>query len=115
MLTSRSLLEYYPGMLFLTTNRVEAIDPAFQSRIHLTLQYPDLDSEARMHIWRQFASRSLHTSLTEDDIMNLSKLSLNGRQIKNIVKISSLLANRESNMLKLEHIETVLNATKELS
>ena len=33
------LLEYYKGVMFLTTNRVSAFDAAFQSRIHLTINY----------------------------------------------------------------------------
>lgn len=110
-----SLLEYYPGMLFLTTNRVSSIDPAFQSRVHLSLNYPDLDSEARMQIWKQFSSRSMQNSLTEDDLARLSEFAFNGRQIKNIVKISSILARREDTALQLRHIQTVLDATKELS
>ena len=32
------ILEYYEGFLFLTSNRVEEIDAAFESRIHLNLQ-----------------------------------------------------------------------------
>jgi AAA+ superfamily predicted ATPase len=34
------LLEYYTGVLFMTTNRVDAIEPAILSRIHLTIEYP---------------------------------------------------------------------------
>lgn len=33
------VLEYYNGLLFLTTNRVGSIDQAFKSRIHLSLYY----------------------------------------------------------------------------
>lgn len=33
-------LEYYAGVLFLTTNRVGSIDQAFKSRIHLSVYYP---------------------------------------------------------------------------
>ncbi|KAI9170829.1 putative cell division cycle ATPase [Paramyrothecium foliicola] len=33
------VLEYYNGLLFLTTNRVGTIDEAFKSRIHLSLYY----------------------------------------------------------------------------
>lgn len=36
------VLEYYSGILFITTNRVGAIDEAFQSRVHLSLYYPHL-------------------------------------------------------------------------
>lgn len=51
-------LEYYEGILFLTTNRIENIDAAFESRIHLTLQYNNLDKASRMHVWRTFVKRS---------------------------------------------------------
>ncbi|GJC77371.1 putative AAA domain-containing protein [Colletotrichum liriopes] len=46
------LLEYHCGILIMTTNRADSIDRAFQSRIHLTLHYLDLDVKAREHIWR---------------------------------------------------------------
>ncbi|OAA34848.1 ATPase, AAA-type, core [Metarhizium rileyi] len=44
-------LEYYKGVLLLTTIRLSSIDPAFQSRIHLTLDYPDLDPSIRRDLW----------------------------------------------------------------
>lgn len=31
------MLEYYKGILFLTTNRIGTFDEAFKSRIHLSL------------------------------------------------------------------------------
>ncbi|KAF2800360.1 P-loop containing nucleoside triphosphate hydrolase protein, partial [Melanomma pulvis-pyrius CBS 109.77] len=36
-------LEYYTGVLFLTTNRVGTLDEAFRSRIHLSLLYPAIN------------------------------------------------------------------------
>jgi hypothetical protein len=44
------MLEYYKGVLFLTTNRVSTFDQAFESRIHLKLHYPDLNIQARKAI-----------------------------------------------------------------
>ncbi|KAK3937611.1 hypothetical protein QBC46DRAFT_356560 [Diplogelasinospora grovesii] len=46
------VLEYYNGLLFLTTNRVGAIDEAFKSRIHLSLYYPPLDKTQTRDIFR---------------------------------------------------------------
>ncbi|EHL02853.1 hypothetical protein M7I_1116 [Glarea lozoyensis 74030] len=37
-------LEYYRGVMFLTSNRIDDFDPAFESRIHLTIHYPALDT-----------------------------------------------------------------------
>lgn len=46
------VLEYYNGLLFLTTNRVGTIDEAFKSRIHLSLYYPPLDRTQTRDIFR---------------------------------------------------------------
>lgn len=51
------VLEYYEGIMFLTTNRVQTFDAAFQSRIHISLEYPELDKPARKAIWRNFLER----------------------------------------------------------
>jgi len=46
------LTEYYQGILFLTTNRVETFDEAFQSRIHMGIRYENLPAKARKKIWQ---------------------------------------------------------------
>jgi hypothetical protein len=46
------VLEYYNGILFLTTNRVGTLDEAFKSRIHLSLYYPDLSLDQTMAIFK---------------------------------------------------------------
>ncbi|KAI2768374.1 hypothetical protein F4815DRAFT_58946 [Daldinia loculata] len=46
------VLEYYNGLLFLTTNRVNTIDEAFKSRIHMSLYYPPLDKTQTQDIFR---------------------------------------------------------------
>jgi SpoVK/Ycf46/Vps4 family AAA+-type ATPase len=51
-------LEYYRGILFLTTNRVGTFDPAFRSRIHVSLYYPPLKKDATMQIWRMHLERT---------------------------------------------------------
>ncbi|KAI1865999.1 uncharacterized protein JN550_007977 [Neoarthrinium moseri] len=104
------LLEYYQGVMFLTTNRVASFDPAFESRIHLTIDYPRLDFAGRLHIWRTFVSSS--SAVVEEELEGLSRIELNGRQIKNVVKTARLLAARERGPLALEHIETVLRVKK---
>lgn len=101
-------------MLFLTTNRGEAIDAAFQSRIHLTLHYPELSTDARYHIWHQFLARAASNTLAPLEMTKLANLSLNGRQIKNIVKTASLLARSQgSPSIQVKHTETVLKVTSQ--
>lgn len=103
------MLEYYEGILFLTTNRVEQIDPAFESRIHLSLNYKELDSTSRRHIWRQFLGRSPNTTAFSDEQLDqLAVPQLNGRQIKNTIKTASLLAWSQQKELGFQHIQVVL-------
>lgn len=44
-------LEYFQGILFLTTNRVGSFDEAFMSRIHIQIGYDPLNEDARAEIW----------------------------------------------------------------
>lgn len=102
-------LEYYQGILFLTTNRVSNMDAAFQSRIHISMAYPDLTATSRRQIWSNFLMLSNQSSeLSEHDLDSLAKVSLNGRQIKNILKTAFLIAVRKRMPLKKEFVETVL-------
>lgn len=80
-------LEYFEGILILTTNRIAQCDPAFASRIHISLNYPDLDALARETIWRNFlgkargANEDVIVDLTDVQIRDLAKFELNGRQV----------------------------------
>ncbi|KAL4878182.1 hypothetical protein BJY04DRAFT_221328 [Aspergillus karnatakaensis] len=52
------VLEYYAGILFLTTNRVGTFDEAFISRIHVMLYYPPLQEEPTVQIWKMHIKRA---------------------------------------------------------
>lgn len=100
------LLEYYTGILFLTTNRVASFDDAFRSRIHVPLQFPPLPADSRRAIWRQFCGRA-GAKIHEEDLLTLAQLALNGRQIKNIVKTASSLAAFKKEQLDFSHLARV--------
>ncbi|PNP83567.1 hypothetical protein FNYG_03130 [Fusarium nygamai] len=107
-------LEYFQGILFLTTNRVETFDEAFQSRIHIALRYDNLKSPAKRAIFKMFLDR-VHKlgklkvePLTEDDLDLLSKQALNGREIKNVVGSAQDLAVNKGEALSMRHIRQVL-------
>lgn len=51
------VLEYYEGIMILTTNRVGTFDEAFKSRILLSLHYDKLSKVQRKRIWRSFITR----------------------------------------------------------
>jgi hypothetical protein len=104
------MLEYFEGILFLTTNRAEHIDPAFESRIHLSLTYKELDATSRRHVWSQFLGRSANpVAFSDEELDQLAEVPLNGRQIKNTIKTASLLAGSQQKELGFQQVQVVLN------
>lgn len=85
------LLEYFQGILFLTTNRVETFDEAFQSRIHIALRYNDLDVKAKKIIWNTFLGmvakeecipgEAQRQIVSRQELEVLARKQLNGRQV----------------------------------
>ncbi|KAI8716897.1 AAA domain-containing protein [Fusarium sp. LHS14.1] len=51
-------LEYYPGILFLTTNRVGVLDEALNSRVHMSIYFRHLDAEQTMALFDMNLKRS---------------------------------------------------------
>ena len=78
-------LEYYQGIMFLTTNRVSQIDDAIASRIHLPLKYKSLGLGARRGIWESFLNKAVtkkgEACYSREDLDFLAKKDLNGRQV----------------------------------
>jgi hypothetical protein len=52
-------LEYFRGIIFLTTNLYSTIDSAFRSRVSLHLLFKPLAADAREMVWRKFLQRLL--------------------------------------------------------
>lgn len=77
-------LEYYEGVLFLTTNRVMEFDEAVLSRIHLKIKYPELTKDARRKIWESFLSEASTSKgpamIKVGDLKRLESMKLNGRE-----------------------------------
>lgn len=87
-------MEYYRGILFLTTNRVGHFDDAFVSRVHVVIRYENLSDKDRATIWTQFfnklqaergryitVSRKARRYVLEDE--EVTKIPWNGREIRN--------------------------------
>ncbi|GLA73490.1 hypothetical protein AtubIFM55763_004411 [Aspergillus tubingensis] len=95
-------IEYYRGILFLTTNRVGHFDDAFISRIHVVIRYDNLSEENRRTIWEQFfdkltderhdfvVTRRAKSYVLEDEV--ISKMQWNGREIRNAFQTAVALA-----------------------
>ncbi|KAI1110010.1 hypothetical protein F5Y14DRAFT_444327 [Nemania sp. NC0429] len=86
------VLEYYDGILVLTSNRVGTFDEAFKSRIQLAIHYANLTQHQRTKIWDNFIKRlkeldeeGMDLVDLEDNIEELAKNKLNGREIRNVI------------------------------
>ncbi|KAH9206633.1 P-loop containing nucleoside triphosphate hydrolase protein, partial [Leptodontidium sp. 2 PMI_412] len=91
-------LEYFKGIMFMTTNRIGTMDHAFQSRIQFAAEYTTLSTTTRRKIWKVFIER-LENDDSRDDLLDnmdyLKDLKLNGRQIRNTMKLAQSLAIQE--------------------
>ncbi|KAL7950497.1 hypothetical protein V8C42DRAFT_306686 [Trichoderma barbatum] len=102
------VLEYYAGILFLTTNRIGDFDEAFTSRIHISLYYPPLDKTSTREIFRlnlriikkRFEDKGRVININEKDILRYAtaywkkheNMRWNGRQIRNACQTALAMA-----------------------
>ncbi|KAK3370958.1 P-loop containing nucleoside triphosphate hydrolase protein [Lasiosphaeria ovina] len=90
-------LEYYDGILFLTTNRLQAFNEAVLSRVHLASRYEPLKLEARVAVWK-------------DVIASLAKYKINGREIRNIVFLAQSMAEYEEDVMSEKYLKASITA-----
>ena len=100
-------LEYYRGVLFLTSNRVDTFDTAFTSRIHVALHYKALSDADREKIWLNGFERlerdsagKVHVSVATREYAyesnDVRSLRWNGREIRNALQTAVALAEAEA-------------------
>jgi SpoVK/Ycf46/Vps4 family AAA+-type ATPase len=111
-------LEYFQGVLLMTTNRKSTIDAAFNSRIHFKLHYEDLTVASRMKIWRNnlvgASAASVEVEIREQDLQELARLNINGRQIKNSIACAVSVAAQEKKALTMDGVKTMLEMVVEV-
>jgi hypothetical protein len=107
------VLDYYTGILFLTTNRSGALDEAFKSRIHYKIYYPPLTKDQTLDIWKLNIQRLRHINeqseekrpleIFDSNVLKFAELQFdgskergtgqwNGRQIRNAFQVARSLA-----------------------
>lgn len=98
-------VEYFGGLLFLTTNRIGQIDEAFMSRVHAVIGFSPLDKKSRHLIWENLLKKlseerdtisitpGVVKYLQSDEILELD---WNGREIRNAFQTAVILAEHEA-------------------
>lgn len=110
-------LEYFSGIVFLTTNRVESFDAAMKSRVHFALTYSAPDAGLREKIWRNYLrvvdGEQIDIDLEREGLLGeLARDEINGREISNTINTARTIARAQGQKLTLEHIQTVLDARR---
>jgi hypothetical protein len=102
------LLERHQGVMFLTTNRMEHMDEAFRSRISAVVEYKSLDKSKRYKVWNNLLNAA-SIKLSDEVVNKLCDVEMNGRQIKNIIRMSQCLAKENSSEITEEIMFKVIN------
>ncbi|KAF8892879.1 P-loop containing nucleoside triphosphate hydrolase protein [Infundibulicybe gibba] len=111
-------VEYYRGILFLTTNRVQAFDEAFLSRIHVAMHFHELTVESKAQVWTAFLKKiapNAREPMDEAQIAELARRGVNGRQIKNAVRTAVSLAGGRGEKVAFRHFVETMNAMEEFT
>ncbi|OLN96128.1 ATPase family AAA domain-containing protein 3B 1 [Colletotrichum chlorophyti] len=123
-------LEFYDGILFLTTNRVGSFDDAFISRIHVQLYYPDFTDEERQKVWKTFIDKlgrergdTLRLTIDAKEYIESTKkhdVKWNGREIRNAFQTAVALAEYDDEkdsegrvMVTDSHLRAVIELSKD--
>lgn len=83
-------LEYFHGLLFLTTNRVNDVDDAIASRCIATIVFESPKAEEAKRIWRVLANQfqfDISDELIDDLVEHFKGIS--GRDIKELLKLTA--------------------------
>lgn len=101
-----TVLEYFNGILFMTTNRIAEFDPAVMSRIHMTLHFPPMKEISREKIWRAMVKESELVDKNTPDLgcAIVKYKNLNGRQLRTIFNVASTLARKDKTTITDRHV-----------
>ncbi|KAI8208838.1 hypothetical protein K4K48_006666 [Colletotrichum sp. SAR 10_66] len=118
MIVFLRILEYYEGILILTSNRVGHFDEAFKSRIQVAIHYANLSTRSRKAIWQNFldmmresADEDADIAELEEHLDQLAEEEMNGRQIRNAVLTARQLARHRNERLEWVHLDQVMKTS----
>jgi SpoVK/Ycf46/Vps4 family AAA+-type ATPase len=95
-------MEAYRGLAILTTNRKDALDPAFLRRIRFIVQFPFPDVAERIEIWRRMFPAQ--TPVDGLEMAKLANLHVAGGNIRNIALNAAFLAADANEPVRMNHM-----------
>lgn len=102
------VLEYYKGVMFLTTNRADLVDDAIASRCLARIDYKAPGAALQKRIWRVLANTA-NIPLAGGVIDHIAARypELTGRDVKNLLKLARLVSDSNGEPITVETIEFV--------
>lgn len=100
-------LEYFHGLLFLTTNRVDDVDDAIASRCIATIRYSVPKQEDAKRIWNVLSTQfqfPLSDALVDSLVMHFDGIS--GRDIKELLKLTAKWCRQKNEAPTLDVFKT---------
>lgn len=96
------LIEYYPGILFMTSNRGDVIDDAIISRATAWIRYELPDKSQLRSIWEVLGTQ-YGAAFSSKELDSLAKKfeGVSGRSVRNMLKLAKLLAAGEKITVKM--------------
>jgi AAA+ superfamily predicted ATPase len=86
-------LEYYKGVMFMTTNRADLVDDAIASRCIARLNYDVPDAASQLRIWNILGSLAGGVIEEKEARKVVAEFpALSGRDVKNLLKLGILIA-----------------------
>jgi hypothetical protein len=95
---------------------LEAYDEAFLSRIHIAIHFPQLSQVSREQVLKAFLTKAgAQYSITDEQIGVMAKRELNGREIKNAVRMAFSLARARKEIMGHSHLEETMDVMREIN
>lgn len=117
-------LEYYDGILILTTNRIRTFDIAVQSRVNFAITFKNLDDKQKKTLYSNFINQLNKENTYDYEALKewpkseewndeLPFRLLNGRQIRNVLfaAVSIAQGDKKDKRLHLAQIKRILKET----
>jgi hypothetical protein len=114
-------LEYFNGVLIMTTNRIISVDFAVQSRIHYAVRFTQLKKNGIERVWATFREQLNNSNCHrderekidrwfEDGIGRLKDAKFTGRDIRNVFIVAQLLGYP---MITVDNFKKAVESTTE--
>lgn len=102
------VLEYFNGVLFMTTNRSDMVDDAIASRCIARIDYPMPSPEDQRRIWHilsNVAECPISAEVIEEILLKHNNLS--GRDIKNLIKLARAVSTATDKPITIDTVDFV--------